>query len=315
MTICRHAITSLLLLLLGCLLAGCVDDLRQQTAGQPPAHPLLDRVWSTGDQGFIGMDELLQDLADADYVLLGENHDNPAHHELQAWIIASLPWPDPALAGFEQIHTGQASDLQAWLQGAAQGTSGLDTALAWEQSGWPQWDLYQPVFAAVLARGWQPVDLMFPAATVRAVFRDGIGAALDPDVVRQLQPDALFSARQRQEMQALMADAHCGRMPPEHMAAMVDVQIARDAHMAWRLATTAGRAVVITGNGHARRDWGVPLFLQQLRPDAKIVSITLTELAADRREPDAYATAQASWSDYTVFTPAHDRGDPCADIP
>ncbi|MDO8862827.1 ChaN family lipoprotein [Haliea sp. E1-2-M8] len=311
MTVLRHPITWLLL---SYLLAGCVDT-RQRTAAEPAAHPLLDQIWSTAAQGFIGMDELRHALANADYVLLGENHDNPAHHKLQAQIIASLAWPDPAVAGFEQIHTEQATALEAWLQSAPDGTSGLDTALDWEQSGWPDWALYEPVFAAVLARGWRPLDLMFPAATVRAVFSGGIDAALRSDVIEQLQPDALFSPEQRLEMQALMADSHCGRIPSEHMAAMVDVQIARDAHMAWRLATSDKRAVVITGNGHARRDWGVPLFLQQLRPEAKIVSITLTELAADRREPGAYATARPTWTDFTLFTAAQDRGDPCAGIP
>ncbi len=301
------------LILLAVLLTGCLDT-RQRTPAEAAAHPLLNQLWSTEAQGFISMDELLSALADADYVLLGENHDNPVHHQLQAQIIASLPWPKPAVAGFEQIHSGQATALDAWLQSAAEGTSGLEKALAWEQSGWPEWALYQPVFAAVLARGWRPVDLMFASATVRDVFSDGVGAALPTDVIDQLQPDTLFSPEQRLAMQVSMGDAHCGHMPSEHMPAMVEVQIARDAHMAWRLATAAERAVVITGNGHARRDWGVPLFLQRLRPEANVVSITLTEVAASGVAPSAYVTAHASWSDFTLFTPAHDRGNPCAGI-
>jgi len=302
------------LLLLICLLAGCLDT-RHRMAAEPQAHPLLLQVWSSATPGFISMDELLAALADADYVLLGENHDNPAHHKLQAQIIAALPWPDTAIVGFEQINADQAPALETWLLAAPEGTAGLDLALGWEQSGWPEWALYEPVFAAVLTRGWRPLDLMFPGAIVRAVFSDGLEAALSSDAIERLRPEALFSPQQRLEMQTLMADAHCGRMPAEHMAAMVEVQIARDVHMAWRLAGTGERAVVITGNGHARRDWGVPVFLQQLRPEAKIVSIVLTEVAAERREPAAYATAQTAWSDFTIFTPAHDRGDPCAGIP
>ncbi|MFO7552422.1 MAG: ChaN family lipoprotein [Haliea sp.] len=304
---------TLWLLLLSCLVAGCVD-LQQRSAVKAPAHPLLNQVWSTGGQRFIGIDELQQALADADYVFLGENHDNPAHHQLQTGIIASLPWQGAAVAGFEQINSDQAAALETWLQAAPKGTSGLAAALDWEQSGWPDWALYQPVFAAVLARGWRPLDLMFPAATVRAVFGSGLEAALGADVIEQLQTDTLFSREQRLNMQALMADSHCGRMPSEHLAAMVDVQIARDAHMAWRLVSTGRRAVVITGNGHARHDWGVPLFLRRLKPEAKVVSIAMTEVAADRLQPAAYATAQPAWSDYTIFTPAHDRGDPCAGI-
>lgn len=302
------------LLFLIVLLAGCLDS-RYRTPAETATHPLEGRLWSAEAQGFISMDELSAALADADYVLLGENHDNPVHHQLQAQIIAALPWQDAAVAGFEQVHSDQAPALEAWLEASPEGTSGLDTVLVWEQSGWPEWALYEPVFAAVLARGWQPVDLMFPPATVRTVFSDGIAAALSPDVIEQLQPEALFTSEQRLEMQALMADAHCGHMPAEHMGAMVEVQIARDAHMAWRLASSGERAVVITGNGHARRDWGVPVFLQRLRPEARIVTITLAEVTADRREPGAYPGAQAAWTDFTIFTLTHDRGDPCAGIP
>lgn len=300
------------LLLLGwCLLAGCTD-IQPRTAAEASPHPLLNRVWSTGVQAFVGMEELQQALADADYVLLGENHDNPAHHQLQARIIDSLAWPAVAVAGFEQLNTDQAVALDTWLQDAPEGTSGLDTALDWARSGWPDWTLYEPVFAAVLGRGWRPLELMFPAATVNAVFSGGVGAALDADATEKLQIDTVFNREQRLAMQALMADSHCGRMPPEHLPAMADVQIARDAHMAWRLASTSKRAVVITGNGHARRDWGIPLFLQKLKPEATVISIAMTEVAADRLRPTAYATAQPAWSDYTIFTPAHDRGDPCA---
>lgn len=305
--------TTLWLLLLSCLVAGCADLPQRSTAEVAP-HPLLHQVWSTGAQRFISLEALQGELAAADFVLLGENHDNPAHHQLQARIIDSLPWQGAAVAGFEQINSDQAAALETWLQAAPEGTLGLNTALGWEQSGWPDWALYQPVFAAVLARGWRPLDLMFPASTVRAVFSGGLEAALGAEVIEQLQADALFSREQRLDMEALMADSHCGRMPSAHLAAMVDVQIARDAHMAWRLASTGKRAVVITGNGHARHDWGVPLFLQQLKPGARIVSITMTEVGADRLTPSAYATAQPAWSDYTLFTPAHDRGDPCVGI-
>ncbi len=304
------------LLVLGLLLTGCADR-PPRAPEEPAAHPLMHRVWSTREQGFTTFAGLQEALADANYVLLGENHDNPAHHRLQAQIIAALPWPGTAIAGFEQINADQAPALEAWLRTAADGTVGLASALAWDRSGWPEWSLYEPVFAAVLARGWTPVDLMFPADIARAVFSEGIEAALDAATLGQLRPSELFGREQRLAMQALMADAHCGLLPGEHMAAMVEVQIARDAYMASRLASTAagGRAVVITGNGHIRRDWGIPQFLQRLQPKAEVVAIAMAELDPERREPGDYAAAAPGWSDFTIFTPAHDRGDPCADIP
>jgi uncharacterized iron-regulated protein len=68
---------------------------------------------------------------------------------------------------------------------------------------------------------------------------------------------------------------------------MVDVQRARDAMMADRLATLAGdgQGVLITGNGHADNAQGVPVVLERLRPEATVLSIGLIEVEPDWSEP------------------------------
>src|SRR4051812_674712 len=47
-------------------------------------HPLVGRVWDVKNATFITRDALWAKLVTADYVLLGEKHDNPDHHRLQA---------------------------------------------------------------------------------------------------------------------------------------------------------------------------------------------------------------------------------------
>ena len=70
-----------------------------------------------------------------------------------------------------------------------------------------------------------------------------------------------------------LRDAHCGEVSEPVVEGMFRVQRARDAMMADRLATVAGRAggVLIAGNGHVRNDRGVPWYLARLRPTARIV--------------------------------------------
>jgi uncharacterized iron-regulated protein len=79
--------------------------------------------------------------------------------------------------------------------------------------------------------------------------------------------------------------------------------------MADRLATVAGRAggVLIAGNGHVRKDRGVPWYLAQLRPAARIVSIGLIEV-----EDDLDDAGDDLPYDYVWFTPRVDDADPCA---
>ncbi|MGH6914009.1 MAG: ChaN family lipoprotein, partial [Geminicoccales bacterium] len=90
---------------------------------------------------------------------------------------------------------------------------------------------------------------------------------------------------------------------------MMRVQRARDAMMADRLAATSGKAggVLIAGNGHVRKDRGVPWYLARLRPDARSVSIGLLEVQDDVLEPPPDLPY-----DYVWFTPRiDDSGDPC----
>ena len=53
-------------------------------------HPLTGRVWDVSSARFIEHQSLVTRLARADFLLLGERHDNPDHHLLQAEVLRSL---------------------------------------------------------------------------------------------------------------------------------------------------------------------------------------------------------------------------------
>src|SRR5258706_661680 len=53
-------------------------------------HPLTGRIWDVSAGGFIDRQNLVTRLARADFILLGERHDNPDHHLLQAEELRSL---------------------------------------------------------------------------------------------------------------------------------------------------------------------------------------------------------------------------------
>src|SRR5258706_8709484 len=52
-------------------------------------HPLTGRLWDVASGGFIDRQNLFTRLARADFILLGERHDNPHHHLLQAEVLRS----------------------------------------------------------------------------------------------------------------------------------------------------------------------------------------------------------------------------------
>ena len=54
------------------------------------AHPLVGQIYRVADGGLVSETELIEAAAAADFVLIGERHDNRDHHRLQARIVRSL---------------------------------------------------------------------------------------------------------------------------------------------------------------------------------------------------------------------------------
>ena len=75
--------------------------------------------------------------------------------------------------------------------------------------------------------------------------------------------------------------AHCDALPEDMLPGMVAVQRLRDAVLARAVVRamddTGGPVAVITGNGHARRDWGMPAMLARAAPDLDVWVLGQTE--------------------------------------
>jgi uncharacterized iron-regulated protein len=294
--------------LLALLLAAC-------QAGGPWRHelgaddPRTGRVLDVAQQRYVEREALLADLADADFVLIGERHDNLDHHRLEAELTAALQAaaPEPRVVAFEMIPSDRQLALVEHLQAHPGDAAGLGAAVDWQDLGWPDWRLYQPIAAAALAPGATIVAADLSALEKEAVFHLGPGV-LRASLVRRTGldrrlPDAL-AAGLAQELR----DSHCGTLPEPVVEGMFRVQRARDAMMADRLATVAGRrgGVLIAGNGHVRKDRGVPWYLARLRPEARILSVGLVEVGGPVDADDLPY-------DYAWFTPRVDDAPACGE--
>ena len=232
-----------------------------------------------------------------DVVFLGELHDNAAHHARQAEYVAKL---EPAALVFEMLTQAQA-DLVT--PGLIADEAALEATLGWNDSGWPDFSIYYPIFAAA------PEAAYFGAA----VPRDTARTAMETGMVEAFRGDAEvfgltapLSEEQQREREALQLAAHCDALPDEMLPVMVDIQRLRDAELAYSALEAfkahGGPVVVITGNGHARMDWGAPLYLMAAAPDVSVAALGQGE---DGVPPDGVF-------DVTENAPAVDRGDPCA---
>ncbi len=235
-------------------------------------------------------------LAGADIVILGEVHDNPAHHDNQAALITRLA---PAAVAFEMLSPAQAATVNR-LQDRG---DALRDALAWDSSGWPDWSLYQPVFAALGdARAY---GMALPREDVSRAVGEGAAAVFGAQADTFGLDTPLPPAQQRAR-EAHQQEAHCNMLPAQMLGGMVEAQRLRDAAFSrttlQALAEQGRPVLVVTGTGHARSDWGMPAVLRVAAPEVKVVSLGQLEAAPE---------ADAPFDAWLVADPAP-REDPCA---
>ncbi|REG15468.1 putative iron-regulated protein [Archangium gephyra] len=280
-------------------------------------HPLVGRIWDVRRGGFVEEPALLAELAQARFVLLGERHDNPDHHLLQARLVEALTASGrkPALA-FEMLDVEQQPAVDEALAREPANPDAIAQAVAWEKSGWPDWSLYRPIFSVGTGRGLRIVGANLPRAQVKELVMRGL-EALPPETRSRLGLETPLPEEVARAMRAEMHESHCGHLPESMLEPMVLAQRARDAQMAERLRSTASDAgaLLITGAGHARTDRGVPAQLARLDPGLPVRSLAFLEADPEAREPRDYAPSDSPGGlpyDYVWFTPAAEREDPCA---
>ncbi len=228
----------------------------------------------------------------ADIVILGEIHDNADHHRVQAEWIAEVT---PTAVVFEMLRPSEAAALSAVPRDAQALTDTLATA------HWSNITDYVGVMLAsdaVLLGAAELPDHVRASVSLGAAEVFGADAASyglsDP-----VEPEDLKTRK------TLQFQAHCEAMPLEMMGGMVEAQRFRDAAFARAtldaLAKFGAPVVLVTGNGHARKDWGVPSYLARVAPDTAVVSLGQSE---DGQAPNGPF-------DEIRDAPAPKRGDPC----
>lgn len=282
-------------------------------------HPLAGRIYDVRLGKFVDEAALGRELIHTRYVLLGEQHDNADHHRLQASLVRAmtLKHRKPVLA-FEMLDVTQQPDVDKTLARAPGDVDGLAAAVDWAHSGWPDWTLYRPVFAAGLEKGLPIVGVNLPREQVKEIVKQG-AAALDAGKRKELGLDTPLPVSVASAMHQEMKDSHCGELPEEMLEPMVLAQRARDGQMAEQLLRSdkGDGAILITGAGHARTDRGVPARLSQRSPGRGVLSVGFIEVTPGANEPQAYAAplgARELPFDYIWFTPAAQREDPCAGL-
>lgn len=273
---------------------------------------LIGRIWSVADQAFIEPSELIERLAYARFLLLGENHDNASHHRLQAFLLENVAPAQRPVVVMEMVGADQADALDRFNASADRTADTFRSAVDWDMSGWPEFDLYRPVIDAALNRNARIEAALPTIAATREVSRGGLdvleaGRLEELGLANSLAPELTSGLEQE------IIVSHCDMLPPEVVPNMVAVQRFRDAAIAEALRETPDKdlAVLIAGNGHVRSDRGVPAYLGQDAGRALVVMMHETGPDKDAAQ-DVSGFGRDAPADYLWFTPPAEREDPCA---
>ncbi len=248
-------------------------------------------------QASVTPEELVAQLINADYILLGELHDNPNHHQARSRLI-------------EIIRNKKYSVVVEYLQAGQRIEFTGSTLESLERSGysskaWP-WKLYQPLFEAIRLSGFSLYGSNLDRSISRAIFSGGpMPVMMESDYRRStLSPSA------KNSLEKDLIDGHCGKLPAHYLEPMFQVQRLTDISMA-QVMIRHTPAILLAGNGHVRLDYGVPQVLKALQPSKSQVSVGFIE--EERRDANAMAKL-AKLYDYVWITPGIERADPCVTL-
>ncbi len=281
-------------------------------------HPLAGTIW-TSDSQSITIGELETALSNARFVLLGEIHNNPDHHRLQAQLIADLvrKGQRPAIV-FEMVATDMQPILDRYRKRGAGDSAKLGKDLQWEQRGWPEWSMYAPIAETALSAAL-PMLAGGLGTDAQQALAWGETNPIFERTVRELDIASPLRPEIAEAEGAEVKEAHCNLLPATALESMVRIQRARDAYLAQVMMSTKADegAVLIAGAGHARKDWAVPAIIRAKLPDARVVSVAFVEVDPDRSSPADYMQAVPGLKkpfDFIYLTPRADLTDQCAEI-
>ncbi len=240
-------------------------------------------------------------------VMLGEVHDNAQQHRLRLEVLRrafAAGWR-PAIA-MEQFDRERQPDIERARRERPNDAQYLVDQAAPPSTqpgrGW-NWDFYRPYVALALEYEVPLIAANLSNADTTRIVRGGLAGVFDSATIEALglhRPIAGdWQAAQEREIDA----GHCRALPPAAWPRLARAQFARDAVMAHALSQRTNSGVVLlAGNGHVRRDIGVPRWLGA----AQRPVFTVGYLEEDDE------SSPVSAFDAVVRTGVADRSDPCA---
>lgn len=202
----------------------------------------------------ISFAQLMDQLEKADYVLIGEQHDQGVHHQIEQYVIEQIDQRKGVdTVAFEMLAVDQQDGVNA-VQQKLKSTAMTDEQIK-ETIGWRKWDwdLYRDLIVGELKSKHKVKATNLTADEINQIMQ---GA-------QPLKGYYSTFPAIKQKLAALVVQQHhlsCGA-DCETITKMVEVQQFRDRRMAEALYKSHSISILVAGNNHIDMAMGVPLHL------------------------------------------------------
>jgi uncharacterized iron-regulated protein len=148
------------------------------------------RVYDTGDKRFVDFESMLAELAKADVVFVGEQHDDPNTHRLELAILEGLARRrGGVIVSLEMFERDAQEPLGHFLMGHATEEEFLKVSRPWPRYATD----YKPLIEFAISRDWDVVAANVPRPIASEVSKAGFGV-LDS----KTETERKWFARERQ---------------------------------------------------------------------------------------------------------------------
>lgn len=208
----------------------------------------------------VDFDRMMDHASTADILFVGENHDNPEHHLLQAQILqAWLLRSDPSAMAMEFFQQDQQAVLDLYTLGDMTEEAFLQ-AIDWKKTWGYPYHFYRPLLVAAKHCRIRVLALNAPREIVRKVAREGLDA-LDDMERAQIPRDLDLDNSSHKAYVREVYETH-DRADLKNFEFFYQAQIVWEETMAGNLAeffrVHNQKLIVFTGNGHIVRKYGIP---------------------------------------------------------
>jgi len=220
----------------------------------------ITHAYRVADGKRVDLAQMVNELGDVPLVLVGEQHDDMAHHQLQLEVIARLQHQSrPLVIGLEMFEIQHQNALDAWVAGRLPEGAFIPVY----QTNWRNlsWGFYRAIFVFARDHHIPMLALNAPRELVQKVARYGLAALSEADL-KALPANSNAPLKAGQLVDGVDYGSIVGHRP-QVARYIAEAQVLRNRVMAqsakrYLTQRPEARVVVLTGGLHAWRQGGIP---------------------------------------------------------